>query len=188
MSDARVAALLRAVNVGGRNRVPMAELRAALTAGGFANVKTLLQSGNVALDCKQNRVRSVAAEIEAILRETFGVQSAVVIRNSSELADAMAADPIISSMTDPSRHLVGFASEAPQAGKARDLEERDFGDDLLRVVGQHVYLWCPAGLSASAFAKLNLERALGVTITVRNWRTVSRLAELVGESARVEPT
>jgi uncharacterized protein (DUF1697 family) len=173
-----MVALLKGVNVGGHNKLPMAELRAALGESGFGQVRTLLQSGNVVLDCPRARRRGLPVEIESILHEHFAIRTKVVVRDVGELAEAIASDPLIASVSDPARHLVGFASGTPAMERSETLNDGDFGDDLIRVVGGHVYMWCPKGLSASPFFKMDLDRLLGVTVTARNWRTVNALHEL----------
>jgi uncharacterized protein (DUF1697 family) len=161
----------------------MAQLRNTLAAAGFSDVKTLLQSGNVVLECPDGALATLAEDIAEILQREFSVGSRVVVRDSEGLVQAMASDPFLASVTDPARHLVGFASETPAGERSDPLNDRDFGDDLLRVVGAHVYMWCPAGFSASPFFKMDLDRALGVAITSRNWRTVTSLAQMVGVEA-----
>ena len=61
------------------------------------------------------------------------------------------------------------------------LNAADYGPDLLRIEGRHVYMWCPAGLSASPFFKMDFDRLLGVSVTAGNWRTVTKLDELLRE-------
>jgi uncharacterized protein (DUF1697 family) len=178
----RVVALLKGVNVGGHNKVAMGQLREALAAAGFTDVRTHLQSGNVVLDCPDSRVASVGRDLEGVLLEGFGVSTTVVVRTSEELSDAMASDPLLPSMTDPARHLVGFLSESPAEGRARSLVAKDFGADLIAVIGSHVYMWCPAGLSSSPFFRMDIDRLLGVSMTARNWRTVLALAGMAGLS------
>ena len=175
----RVVALLKGVNVGGHKKVPMAELRAAMAASGFGETRTLLQSGNVVLEYPAWNLPALPARLAALLMESFGVDSKVVVRSSKGLAEAAAADPLLPWVTDASRHFVGFASDAPSSVRSGPLNAENFGENLLQVVGKHVYMWCPAGLSASPFFKMDLDRLLGVTVTSRNWRTVTALAELV---------
>lgn len=174
----RLVALLRGINVGRAKRVEMAKLRALLTDLGYGEVRTLLQSGNAVFTCEPAAAETAAADIERAVAEEVGVQAKVVVRTVEELAAAIAADPLGEVATDPSRHLLGFLAEEPEADAVRDLTARDFGDDRLEIVGWHCYLWCPAGVLASPFAKLDWERTLGVAATMRNWSTVTKLAAL----------
>jgi uncharacterized protein (DUF1697 family) len=90
----------------------------------------------------------------------------------------MAADPLLHLLGDPSRHFVGFLAELPQSEGVARLAGDDFGVDQVRVIGRHAYLWCPEGITRSPLGKLNLDQILGVAVTMRNWNTVSRLANL----------
>jgi uncharacterized protein (DUF1697 family) len=175
----RAVALLKGINVGGHKKVPMAELRAALAESGFGESKTLLQSGNVILDCDPSGFSGLSSRLEALVQDRFGVSSKVVVRSSEELDEVASSDPLLEAMSDPSRHLIGFASDPPSPERSSRLADGDYGENLLAVVGKHVYMWCPQGLSASPFFKMDLDRILGVTVTLRNWRTVTSLIELV---------
>ncbi len=188
----RVVALLRGINVGGAKKVEMARLRALIESLGHENVRTLLNSGNAVFTC-HGPAAQVAGALEDAIEAEFGFTSRVVVRTGTELAKAMKADPLLDEpslgvpsrnvvMANGSRHFVGFMAEKPRAAAVKELAARDFGDDLLRIVGPHLYLWCPQGLSASAFFKLDFDRELGVAVTSRNWNTVTKLAELVQAS------
>jgi uncharacterized protein (DUF1697 family) len=172
----RMVALLRGVNVGGNNMVDMARLRALLTALGHTEVRTYLQSGNAVFTCAPAANTGVAASIEDAIAGEFGFGCRVVVRTAAELEAAMAADPLLEVAAAPSRHFVGFLSDLPEAAGVERLTGDDFGDDQLRIIGQHVYLWCPLGISKSPFGKLNFDRILGVAVTMRNWNTVTNLA------------
>jgi uncharacterized protein (DUF1697 family) len=182
----RVVALLRGINVGGAKKVEMARLRALIESLGHENVRTLLNSGNAVFTC-HGPAGQVAGALEDAIEAEFGFTSRVVVRTGTELAKAMNTDPLLdepslSVLDNGSRHFVGFMAEKPRAAAVKELTARDFGDDLLRIVGPHLYLWCPQGLSASAFFKLDFDRELGVAVTSRNWNTVTKLAELVQAS------
>jgi uncharacterized protein (DUF1697 family) len=174
----RVVVFLRGINVGGAKKVEMARLRRLIESLGHDAVRTLLNSGNAVFTCR-GPVTEIAGALEDAIEAEFGFSSRVVVRTRSGLARAMKADPLLEVMGNPSRHFVGFMTSKPAAAAVKSLEGRDFGDDLLRVVGQHLYLWCPEGLSVSAFAKVDLDRELGVAVTTRNWNTVTKLAGLL---------
>jgi uncharacterized protein (DUF1697 family) len=138
----------------------------------------MLNSGNAVFTC-HGRPAEVAGALEDAIEAEFGFASRVVVRTRAELAKAMRADPLLDVMANPSKHFVGFMAEKPRAAAVKALTTRDFGDDLLRVVGPHLYLWCPEGLSGSAFFKLDFDRELGVAVTMRNWNTVTKLAAML---------
>jgi uncharacterized protein (DUF1697 family) len=94
--------LLRGVNLGPRNRVPMVELRAALVEAGFGDVKTYLQSGNVVVSSKEGPEQT-ARRIERLIQDRFGLEIAVVGRTGAQLARVVARNPLGEVASDPKR-------------------------------------------------------------------------------------
>ncbi len=174
-------AFLRAVNVGGKNRVPMAGLREALTAAGLEEVATVLQSGNVVFRSRASA--GAAAKIVAgTIEEAFGLQIGVVIRSAAELEAVAATNPFLDPEPDrdPKTLHVAFLAGRPTAVAVAKLDPDRSPPDAFAVVGREVYLSYPDGSGRSGLTLDYLEKALGVTGTARNWRTVQRLATLVG--------
>lgn len=175
------AALLRAVNVGGRNRVPMAELRAALSAQGLEAVSTVLQSGNVFLDSPEPE-RAVAATVRATILGAFALDVAVVVRSQRELAEIADSNPFEGlERGDPATFYVAFLDAVPPDGKVALLDPDRSAEDAFVVSGREVYLHYPRGSGRSRLTLGYLERVLGTSGTARNWRTVQRLATLLAE-------
>ena len=175
----RVVALLRGINVGGNKLVDMARLRQLLTSLDHTDVRTYLQSGNAVFTSASVPAPGLAAQLEDAIAGEFGFGCRVVVRTAAELHQAVAADPLLHLLGNPSRHMVGFLSDQPSREGVKRLTDEDFGADQLRVVGKHLYLWCPNGITGSPFGKLNFDRLLDVAVTMRNWNTVTKLAELV---------
>jgi uncharacterized protein (DUF1697 family) len=174
-------ALLRGVNVGGNKRVPMADLRRLLAGLGYADVVTLLNSGNAAFRATPTALATGEADVEAALEAELGVSCSVVVRTGAELVAALAADPLAEVATDSSRHLVGFLSAEPEQAFEDWLAALDLAPDQIRLIGRHVYLWVPAGVTNGPLSKLGWERRLGVTVTSRNVNTVAKLIELTSD-------
>jgi uncharacterized protein (DUF1697 family) len=174
----RMVALLRGINVGGHKAVDMARLRALMTDLGYTDVRTYLQSGNAVFSCPQKSAAGTATTMEDAIEGEFGFACRVITRSAPELEAAMAADPLLHFLGDPSRHFVGFLSGPPRPEGVDRLADEDYAVDQVRVIERHVYLWCPEGISRSAFAKVNFDRILGVAVTMRNWNTVVKLAAL----------
>lgn len=105
-------ALLRGINVGGTGKVPMAELRAQLTARGFTGVATYIQSGNVVLDSADPDPAAVAARVEQVLREHFAVPRPVVVFGRDSYAAAVAANPF-PQVVEPTRLHAVFRAAPP---------------------------------------------------------------------------
>lgn len=170
----RWVALLRGVNLGARNKVPMAELRALLEAEGYAGVRTYIASGNVLLVGPRARAR-LAAELERIVADAFGVQTAAVLRTPRELAATVAAHPFGAKTSETH---VAFLSARPTKAAAGRLADID--DAVLD--GAELYLRLPRGVHGSGLSVARIESLLGVAATLRNWRTVVALAELSAEA------
>jgi uncharacterized protein (DUF1697 family) len=173
----RYVALLRGVNLGPRNRVPMAELRAALEERGYGDVRTILQSGNVGVTSGKP-AKAVREELEAAIAERFGVDTLVVLRTRKELEALVAAKPLGDVADDPKRLQVWFLTGRPKAAAVKELEAADVAPEVIAVAGKEVHIWHAGGIQRSPASKV-LERAdLGVIGTARNWNTVEKLLDL----------
>lgn len=173
----RHVVLLRGVNVGGANRVPMADLRALLEGLGYADVATYVQSGNAVLTADA-APRTVASTVRAAIAAQMGLDVGVAVRTAEEMAAIVAADVLGEAADDPARRLVVFLPGPPDAAAVAAVAARDHGDERLAAAGRELYAWCPGGIGRSP-----LLRAVGVAGldregTARNWRTVTRLAEM----------
>jgi uncharacterized protein (DUF1697 family) len=171
--------LLRGVNVGGRNQVPMARLRDTLTAAGFSDVVTYLQSGNVVLGSRK-RPASVGRDVAATIEAEFGPRIAVTVRSLDELTAVVASDPFGDVRTDDSRHGVAFLDAEPANQRLAGLDPDGYLPDRIVAVGREIHLWCPNGFQQTLLTNAFLERRLGVVATTRNWRTVLKLRDLAG--------
>lgn len=173
----RYAAFLRGINVGGRNKVPMADLRALLSELGYADLATHLQSGNAVFSWP-----APAAELERDIANAvaarLGVSCAVMVRNGTELATAVSGSPLGAEPENPSRYFVAFLSARPAASVLEALDGVSFEPDALWVRGREAYLWCPAGAAETKLTNAAVEKRLGVAATARNWNTVTRLASM----------
>ena len=168
-------ALLRGINVGGKAMVSMANLREVCTAVGCEDVVTYIQSGNVVLRSPL-RPPKLKAALAAAIAERFGFEPAVMIRTAKELAAVVDRNPFAGA---DEKHLhVGFLHAAPDATTAECLGAIDCAPEELAAVGSEVYLHLPNGMGRAALPA-KMERCLRKTpVTVRNWRTVTKLIEL----------
>lgn len=171
---ARLVALLRAVNVGGRSKVPMADLRALATQLGHDDPVTYVQSGNLLIttDAAVSTVEQSLAE--AIERE-FGVTTVVMVRTAEQMAAVAASDPYTAE-TDPTRRSTVFFTAAPADPDA--LSPDRFAPDRFTVLGTEMYLHLPNGMGRATFSMPVVERNFGVRGTARNATSVAKLAAL----------
>jgi len=174
----RWVAFLRAVNLGGRNKVPMAELRALLEEAGYDGVRTYIASGNVLLDGPASR-KKLAGELEGLVADSFGVTTTAILRKPRELAGIVEAHPF---GRETSETHVAFLASRPTKAAAARLDAVDSGADRAVLAGSEVYLRLPQGVQGSRLSATRVESLLGARATMRNWRTVVALAQLAAEA------
>lgn len=175
-AEPRRVALLRAVNVGGRNRVPMAELRAALGDAGFDDVDTYIQSGNLTFRAELADAAAAAA-IGSVIADAFSVDTPVIVRSATQVADAVRRHPWTPGEVDEKFHHVVFLAEPPPPDAVDRLADRAANEDLA-VVGPDLHVRYRAGVGRSKLTIDVIDRRLATTATGRNLTTVRALAEL----------
>ncbi|PZF82091.1 DUF1697 domain-containing protein [Jiangella anatolica] len=169
-------ALLRGINVGGRNKVAMADLRALVEGLGHTGVRTYINSGNVVFAAPAGAGRDeLETSIEAAIKAELGLEIAVLVRTHDELAAAADANPFPDA--EPSRLLLSFLRTAPAADAYAAAERSESGADEFRVDGTTVYLHVPDGAGRSKLAAALSKPSLGVA-TSRNLATVRTLIRL----------
>lgn len=173
----RHVALLRGINVGGKKKVAMADLRALVEGLGHTDVRTYINSGNVVFTSgtpKAGRADHEAA-LEKAIQAELGLEVAVIVRTGDELAAAVDANPFPAA--EPPRLLLTFLREAPAPDGYAAAEKVESGADEFRVDGTTVYLHCPGGIGRSKLAEA-LSRPKVPVGTARNLATVRKLVDL----------
>ncbi|MDD2858326.1 MAG: DUF1697 domain-containing protein [Candidatus Nanopelagicales bacterium] len=180
-----VIVLLRGINVGGNNRIRMAELRAALAAHGFVDVRTYIQSGNVVAEHRSRSTAVVARQVESIIEASFSLQVPAIVRTRAQLLGVVRNNPYPHE-ADPKRLHAIFLPE-PHSQEAiagiAQLQESLWAkgsNDSVGFAGDVLYLHTPDGFGTSDLAKALTTRS-GRLIeggTARNWATVLALVDL----------
>jgi len=170
----RYIALLRGINVGGHNKVPMAALRDTCESIGCTDVATYIQSGNVVLTSKLSAGKLRAA-LESAIAEQIGVSPVVVIRTRDQLAAVLEANPFPDA--DPNHLHVAFLSETPDRSQVAGLTELDHPPEEVAVRGTDAYFHLPNGMGRAKIPEL-FGRRVKTPATVRNWRTVNKLLQM----------
>lgn len=178
----RWVALLRGVNLASRNRVAMADLRAGLRDAGYADARTLLQSGNVVFSAA-GRERDHAARIRDVASALGGFEVDVVVRSRDELAALVDADPLGDVATNPARRFVAFLERRPPARALAAVDAEEFLPERFERVGRELAVWLPDGTQRARLGHAFWERRLGMGVTMRNWNTVRRLLEAADADA-----
>ncbi len=168
--------LLRGINVGGRNQLPMKALVALLESVGCSDVSTYIQSGNVLLESQETNRAVLCDRIAAAIAEQFGFAPRVQAMTVSELRSIAAANPFPDAVSEPKSLHVSFLSGTPEA----DLDAMRAiaaPSEAFVLTESAFYLHAPQGVGRSRLAA-NVETLLGVEATARNWRTVTKLVEM----------
>jgi len=173
--------LLRAVNVAGHNKLPMAALRTGLTEAGFAQVRTYLQSGNVVAESGHRSAATAARAVHDAIVKEFGLDLTVVARSPAELRAVLDWNPFPDmAASHPTRVFVSHLVSVPQPDRVAATLEFDVAPDRIAVRGPEVAISYATSLHESRIQGDWLARRLGVAGTARNWRTLSALVELAG--------
>lgn len=173
-------ALLRGINVGGNNVIPMKELAALLASIGFENVRTYIQSGNIVFETDSTGEESIRRNISEVIDKRFGVQVPVVLRSAKQLGEVAANNPFLKAGEDEKSLHVAFLADLPGKPHLAALDPDRSPPDRFKVHGRDVYLHFPNGTARSRLTNDYFDRTLKTTSTIRNWRTVLTLLEMVG--------
>jgi uncharacterized protein (DUF1697 family) len=179
----RHIALLRGINVSGRNKISAAHQRALAEGLGYAEVTVYLQTGNIIFSTPGDITpEQVAADMRAALRAEVGTDIAVVMRTPAELAAEIHANPYPEAVKVPkSLHFFFLAAPLADTSKLEALDLAAFAPDSFHLGSRVIYLHCPNGIGRSKLAEsLTAARLGGATITARNWNTTVKLLELAG--------
>ena len=180
MGTARVA-LLRGINVGGKNKLPMRDLVALFEEAKCRNVRTLIQSGNVVFTARAKACGGLAAGIASKISERFGYTTPLILRTADQLRDVIANNPFLTPEANEDSLHVMFLADRPAPAKVAALDPNRSSPDRFTVRGQDVYLHLPNGVAKTKLSNAWFDSKLGTTSTVRNWRTVNRLLAMMDE-------
>ena len=173
-------ALLRGINVGGKNILPMKELAVLLENLGAQDVKTYIQSGNAVFLHKTESPSQLADGIISAVKEKFGFATHVLLLELEELEQAIAANPFPEGEAGPKTLHLFFSAAVPETPDLESLENIKLDSERFSLLEKVFYLYAPEGIGRSKLAA-KVEKALGVAVTARNLRTVSKLLEMAKE-------
>ncbi len=169
---------VRGINVGGKNMLPMAELRAVCERAGLSRVATYIQSGNVVFEGPAKVVRGAAAAITDGIEKARGFRPVVAVRTLEEVGGVHStrAFPDQERM-EGDRLLVMFLAEKPNGGAAKVVDAMNTGPERVVLKGREVFMYFPNGVGKSKLSFPALERAVGAG-TSRNWNTIGKMIEM----------
>ncbi|MGW2963098.1 DUF1697 domain-containing protein [Streptomyces sp. NPDC001220] len=178
------AALLRGINVGGRKKLPMADLRALMTGLGYESVGTYLQSGQ-AVFAAGGDPESLAAELAKGIEERFGFSVDVLVRDHAYLKATAEACPFPATELEARQLHVTYFSAPVAPERFADLDPAAHLPEEFRLGDRALYLYAPDGLGRSKLAEALSRPRInkGLIATTRNWNTVVKLVELTAPEA-----
>jgi uncharacterized protein (DUF1697 family) len=172
-------AMLRGINVGGRNRMRMEELHALLQSLQCREVRTYVQSGNIVFASSTSRAETIATRIEKEIMSRHGLSVAAIVRTPGQLQDVIDNNLFAGeSGLDPKGLHVTFLQQAPEEGLVDKLGEQQAGGDRFVLRGCEVYLHCPGGYGRTRYNNTYFEQHFRVSATTRNWNTVCHLGAM----------
>lgn len=178
---------LRAVNVGGRNIIRMAELRRVLLEEGFIDVRTYLQSGNVILEHPEWSAEQIKERITKLIGTKFGIQTEVIICAPDMVKNVIAGNPFAEETAEnPIQPYVALLDKEPQQSAAEAFKTMSFGVDRFCLDGKILYIWYAEGVRKTILSQQLIEKKLGVQSTIRNFKTILNLSQMVSEASSTE--
>lgn len=175
----RYVALLRAINVGARAKLPMADLREVCTGLGWRDVRSYIQSGNLVFD-SDREAPGLEAQLEQAVQLRFGFFRPVLVRTAQQWSAYAAQSPFLEAQQTDANRLLLCLSKAPlRDGAGEALQERAAAGEQVRQKGGALWVLYPAGVGTSKLTAKLFDRLAGSPVTARNWRTVTKLEEML---------
>jgi uncharacterized protein (DUF1697 family) len=171
-------ALLRGVNVGGKNLLPMKDLTCLFENAGCAGVKTYIQSGNVIFNVSQAKADKLPVRIAKSIVDRFGYRTPVILRRAEELGETIRNNPFLQAGASENFLHVMFLASQPDAAAIAALDPLRSPPDAFGARGREIYLQCPNGAGSTKLTNAWFDSKLTTISTGRNWRTVLKLFEL----------
>ena len=173
-------ALLRAVNLPGHKSVAMSDLREFATELGFADVRSILQSGNLVFRSQTRSCARLERVLETEAENHLGLKTDFFVRTAEEWQSVIARNPFTEeARRDPGHLLVMFLKDAPEMKAVKALQAAIKGREVVRSAGgRHIYIVYPDGVGRSKLTNAVIEAKLGTRGTGRNWNTVLKLGAL----------
>jgi uncharacterized protein (DUF1697 family) len=186
MAEAVSIALLRGINVGGRNQIAMPALRALCAELGWQAVQSYIQSGNLVFQTEAPAAQ-LEAQLEQAIAQRFELNIPVIVRSAAAWAAYPPGNPYPDAARDaPHLLMLALSKAPPKQGALAGLRERASNGELLAQIGDALWIHYPSGVARSRLSPALFDRLVGSPVTARNWRTVLKLAELAGTQGHAE--
>lgn len=173
-------ALFRAINVLGKNILPMKDLKSILEELGVDEIKTYIQSGNVVFNYNENDITGLSQKITAAIKRNHGFEPRIIILKKKDIQKVVANNPFPQVGENHKTLHVFFLESKPANPNFDKILEIKSNTEQYEIIDKIFYLYTPDGFGKSKLAD-RAEKLLGVPATARNWRTVNKLLEMINE-------
>ena len=175
----RYIALLRGINVGGKNKLPMPTLREIFSDHGCREVETYIQSGNVLFDASASLAKTLAGKVAQAIEAQLSLSVPVIIRSAKQFQAVARQHPLAApGLTETMLHVM-FLADKPKPAAIRNLDPNRSPGDTFEVVGQEIYIASPNGVAGSKLTNAYIDKTLSTVSTARNWKTVQKLSQMI---------
>jgi uncharacterized protein (DUF1697 family) len=177
--SSRYVALLRGVNVGGKNKLPMKELVAIFAEAGCSEVRNYIQSGNVIFKATASLAKRLPVIVEGEIERQFGFRTRLVVRTTEQVRHVASNNPLLTPGIDEALLSVMFLADSPEAAAVAGLDPNRSPSDTYVVQKDAIFMHTPSGLAKTKLTNAYFDSKLKTVGTSRNWRTVLKLLELM---------
>jgi uncharacterized protein (DUF1697 family) len=174
-------ALLRGVNVGGNNKLPMKILSTLCEAQGCSGVRTYIQSGNVVFRAGDKVASKFPSKLTSEIKKELGFEPKVILRTAAELQTVVKSNPYLTANVDTKFLHVMFLADEPDLTKVVKLDPECEGGEAFSLRGREIFLYLPNGAGRSKLASYAFDKVLGTAVSTRNWNTVQKLLSMCEE-------
>ncbi len=175
-------AILRGINVGGRRKILMAELKQVCLALGLTDVITYIQSGNIIFKTDYSN-QEVEQNLEKSILDIFNLDVPVIVRSRTEFLQAIENNPFNIPDADVNALHLTFLKENPSAAQLEGMAQVEVAADEFHIQGKDVFIRCAGKYHQTKLTNGLFEKKLKVGATTRNWKTVLKLKELADSLA-----
>jgi uncharacterized protein (DUF1697 family) len=173
-------ALLRGINVSGKNSIKMVDLTAMMTSLKFKNIKTYIQSGNIVFSDSSSDTQKLEAKIKATILKTFGHTVPVLVMEATVFAEVIKQNPYLKdTKSDKAFWHITLLSDTPEAEKVKLLHTGEYGSTAFKYLNKAIYLYTPEGYGNTKLSNTFIESKLKVNATTRNWKTMLTLQTMI---------
>jgi len=174
--------ILRGINVSGQKIIKMDSLKSLFEIQNFSNVKTYIQSGNIIFCSEINNKIKVEQRVEKIINDKYNFTVPAIILSYNDLQNIITNNPFSQNGNfDFSKLYVTFLKTAPDKSLAKNILNIASSSDQFEFLNNSIYLYCPNGYGKTKFNNNFFENKLNVSATTRNWKTINKLLEILGD-------